>query len=77
MIRQAKVIFCDSEHGTGDVCFPDLTNFDRAEIQQVLIDSLDVGALRRRAKAAGWGRFQGGDYCPGCMASLAELEGGR
>lgn len=77
MIRQAKVIFCDSEHGTGDVCFPDLTNFDRAEIQQVLIDSHDVPSLWRQAKAAGWKRVDGGHYCPNCVAIMADLEGGR
>jgi hypothetical protein len=31
---------------------------------------LDVGALRKAAKAVGWGRVNGGDYCPGCMESM-------
>ena len=74
MIRKAQVIFCDFEHGTGDVCFPDLTASDRSEIQLVLIDAMDVRSLRKRAKAAGWGRIDGVDYCPGCMESMKEGE---
>lgn len=69
MIRKAQVIFCDNEHGTGDVCFPDFTSFDASEIQQALIDGADVRRVRREAKLAGWGRVNGGDYCPGCMAN--------
>jgi hypothetical protein len=70
MIRKAQVIFCDNEHGTGDVCFPDLTALDRSEIQQKLVDGADGRKVRREAKASGWGRVNGGDYCPGCMASM-------
>lgn len=70
MIRKAQVIFCDNEHGTGDVCFPDLTAFGPFEIQQMMIEWNDVRAIRREAKAAGWGRVNGGDYCPACMAGM-------
>jgi hypothetical protein len=70
MIRKAQVIFCDNEHGTGDVCFPDLTALDSFEIQQKLIDGNCIRSLRKEAKAAGWGRVNGGDYCPNCMASM-------
>ena len=73
MIRKCQVVFCDNEHGTGDVCFPDLTGFDRSEIQQVLIDGADVRAVRRAAVAQGWGRVNGGDYCPACMESMEAL----
>lgn len=72
MIRKAQVIFCDNEHGTGDVCFPDLTAFSPFELQQKLIDGNDARILRREAKAAGWGRVNGVDYCPDCMASMGE-----
>lgn len=72
MIRTAKVVFCDNEHGDGDVCFPDLTSSSRFEIQQALIDGNDARGLWRAAKAAGWGRVNGGHYCPACMESMKE-----
>lgn len=66
MIRTAKVIFCDNEHGGGDVTFPD---FDRRafDLQQDFINPVSVAGLRRQAKKEGWGRVNGGDYCPTCM----------
>lgn len=70
MTRKAQVIFCDNEHGTGDVCFPDLTALEGFEIQQKLIEGNDVRQVRKEAKAAGWGRVDGCDYCPDCMASM-------
>jgi hypothetical protein len=70
MIRKALVIFCDNEHGTGDVCFPDLTLLEGFEIQQKLIDGNTVRSVRKAAKAAGWGRVNGVDYCPQCMVSM-------
>lgn len=72
MTRKAIILFCDNEHGTGDVSFPDLTMLDGFEFQQVLINGNTVGAVRRAAKAEGWGRVNGGDYCPGCMASIGD-----
>lgn len=72
MIRKAQVIFCDNEHGAGDVCFPDLTAFSAFEIQQALIDGNNVRSLRRAARKLGWGRVNGGDYCPACMASFGD-----
>jgi hypothetical protein len=30
-------------------------------------NNLPVGALRRAAKKEGWGRVNGGDYCPEAM----------
>ncbi|MGE4183332.1 MAG: hypothetical protein AB7J34_26235 [Limisphaerales bacterium] len=70
MIRKAQILFCDNEHGTGDVCFPDLTTLSGFEFQQKLIEGNSVGAVRRAAKAAGWGKVNGGDYCPDCMESM-------
>jgi hypothetical protein len=68
MIRGAKVIFCDNEHGFGDVTFP---NLDRPveEIQACYVAPVPIAQLRKSAKAAGWGRINGGDYCPQCMES--------
>lgn len=72
MIRKVQVIFCDNEHGTGDACFPDITALDRWQLQEKLIAGNDVRSVRREAKAAGWGRVNGGDYCPNCMASMED-----
>ncbi len=74
MIRNAQVIFCDNEHGSGDVCFPDLTHFGPYELQQTLIEAGGVRHLRQQAKAAGWGRVNGGDYCPGCMETMEDAQ---
>ncbi len=72
MIRSCKILFCDNEHGTGDVTFPDVSAMDAQTIRQEFIDAHpSVGSLRKAAKAEGWGRINGGDYCPGCMESLA------
>lgn len=71
MIRKAQILFCDNEHGTGDVSFPDLTLLSGFEFQQALIEGNSVGAVRRAAKAQGWGRVNGGDYCPNCMESMS------
>lgn len=74
MIRKAQILFCDNEHGTGDVCFPDLTSLSGFEFHQALIKGNDVRSVRREAKALGWGRVNGGDYCPECMETMdAEL----
>jgi len=69
VIRSAKIIFCENEHGTGDVTFPDL---DRTvqELQAEYVAPQTVGQLRKSAKKAGWGRVNGGDYCPSCMESM-------
>lgn len=69
MIRIAKVIFCDNEHGTGDVTFPSL---DRPvdELVGEYVAPNTTADLRKSAKKAGWGRIDGGDYCPACMESV-------
>lgn len=69
MINNARILFCDNEHGTGDVCFPNIDAMDNFQIKQVLIQGNKVSELRKAAKAAGWGRVNGGDYCPACMES--------
>ena len=69
MIRKCQVIFCDNEHGTGDVTFPDICALDPQTVQQVFIEGNTTNELRKAAKLAGWGRVNGGDYCPGCIES--------
>jgi hypothetical protein len=72
VIRKAHLLFCDNEHGTGDVVFPDLTRLAGFEIQQAFIEGNNVRSVRKAAKAQGWGRVNGGDYCPDCMESMKE-----
>lgn len=69
MIQKCAILFCDNEHGTGDVCFPDLDHMEAFEIKQTFVTGNDVKHLRKEAKKLGWGRVNGGDYCPTCMES--------
>ena len=69
MIQKCSILFCDNEHGTGDVCFPDLDNMDSFQTKQAFVQGNTVKILRKEAKNAGWGRVNGGDYCPACMES--------
>jgi len=69
MTRQLRIIFCDNEHGS-DVTFPDLNQFLPQDLIQRSIRDASFADLRKEAKAAGWGRFQGADYCPYCMESI-------
>lgn len=71
MHRTAKVLFCDNEHGIGDVTFPDVDGLSSAELKQHFIRSVSLADLRKEAKEAGWTRAQGVDYCPGCSGSDA------
>lgn len=72
MTRKCVLLFCDNEHGVGDFTFPNIAIMTAEEIQQVLIQSRPLSALRRDAKAAGWGRINGGDYCPACMEGMSQ-----
>jgi hypothetical protein len=69
VIRKAAIIFCDNEHGTGDVTFPSLDR-STAELAAEYIAPQTIPQLRKSAKMAGWGRVNGGDYCPSCMESM-------
>ena len=69
MIRTLKVIFCDEEHGVGDVTFPDMGTLNNQQFVDEEVPTT-VRELRKKAKAAGWGYHNGGDYCPGCMEPL-------
>jgi hypothetical protein len=65
MIRNVKVIFCDNEHGFGNVTFPridELTDED-------FISPRTTKQLRVEAKKAGWTRIRkSGDYCDMCSS---------
>lgn len=70
MIAKCNLLFCSDEHGTGDVCWPDVTQLDSYGIQQMFIKGKTIRELRKEAKQAGWGQFNGADYCPSCMESI-------
>ncbi len=69
MLRKCTLLFCDNEHGIGDVTFPNISDMDPNSVHQEMVKERTTGQLRREAKEAGWGRVNGGDYCPGCMES--------
>jgi hypothetical protein len=71
MIRKVRILYCDNEHGFGNVTYPDLVNTIEEEIWENSISS-----LRAEAKKLGWGRVNGGDYCPGCMESISSAGAG-
>ena len=66
MIRKCLFIFCDNEHGTGDVSFPDVETLLPHEVVE---KEQTIGSLRRLAKQQGWRRLNGADYCPACVES--------
>ncbi len=68
MIRSTKVIFCDEEHGIGDVTFPAFCDLDVVDF----IRTPTVSALRREARKAGWRRIKGSDYCAECVELMDE-----
>lgn len=66
MVRTAKVLFCDNEHGTGDVSFPDLVRSPGEDLAQHFISYVDARKLRQEAKKNGWSYIDGHDYCAMC-----------
>ncbi len=70
MTRKTTILFCENDHGTGDVCFPDVDGMDAFEVKQLFIEPGTNKSLRLAAKQAGWGRVNRADYCPGCMESM-------
>ena len=64
MVRKAVQLYCDNEHGVGDVIFPDEGIFDYA--------NHTAEHIRREARKAGWRRVQGADYCPTCVDLMKE-----
>lgn len=69
MIRTIKVLFCDNEHGAGDVTFPDLRQDIDPDYFVNRAPSIKV--LREQAGAAGWRYYKGTDYCDGCAEDCA------
>ena len=51
-------ISCDGDGDGRGFCDIDITGFE------------SMAALRRNAKANGWGRKRGSDLCPECMADI-------
>lgn len=63
MIRTAKFIFCDNEHGMGDMTYPDLFG-DIEELRQHFLNNPTLKQLRKDAKKAGWSRHEGRGLLP-------------
>lgn len=53
MIRTAKILFCDQEHGFGNASFPDLITSSPTQLEQHFIAPPTLKQLRKEAKAAG------------------------
>ena len=73
MTISMKFIFCDNEHGTGDVCFPSVDG-DPHSVRQAIVDGQHqtLRGLRAEARKAGWSRSGGVDYCPHCTESNSQ-----
>lgn len=70
MTRKIILLLCENEHGTGEQCFPDIHRATGDELCEIATRELPVSQLRKEAKKHGWGRVNGGDFCPGCMESM-------
>lgn len=68
MIRTVKVLFCDNEHGTGDMTYPSLHQTSE-QLAQYFTEGRTAKETRKAAKKEGWGFINGVDYCPLCMES--------
>jgi hypothetical protein len=64
VIRTAKKIYCDNEHGVGDVFFPDSGDY---------VNGPSIREIRRKAKAAGWIRTRRNDFCPDCAFDYLDM----
>lgn len=54
MIRKLNFIFCENEHGTGDVCFPDVKRLDGYDIQLAQHMRCRPNALRKNEEDPDW-----------------------
>ncbi len=65
-IQTTRVLFCDNEHGIGERTYPELSDLQ----SDSFVNAPAPGRLRKKAKELGWGRHEGGDYCPECMETM-------
>lgn len=70
MVRTTRVLFCDEEHGTGDITFPSLRQLD----EHNFIEAPTTRSLRAAAKKAGWSFRNGSDYCDMCTGNEREAD---
>ena len=71
-IRRAMALYCDEEHGIGDVVFPAADSANAYSSDAKFDPDLTAVKLRRLARAEGWRRFQNVDYCPSCVQSMKD-----
>jgi hypothetical protein len=71
MIASTKIIFCDQEHGCGNVSFPAIEDLTDGSF----IRPSNAADLRRKARLAGWKRTRGQDYCPDCVGCMEDRKG--
>ncbi len=76
MIRFAKLLICDNEHGIGEVTFPDIYR-DPDVLAQQFIQSPTVGQMRKAAKEKGWSGACKNDFCDLCTFNEAEANGSK
>lgn len=70
MILKLILIACENEHGNGEKIFPNIDAMDAHKICELAQSQLNVADVRRKARAVGWGRVNGGDFCPGCTEGM-------
>lgn len=66
MVAKGIQLYCNNEHGFGDVSFPEDGMFQTRY--------RNAAHLRREARKSGWKRMNGGDYCPSCVACEEDRE---
>lgn len=66
MVRKFHVLYCEEEHGIGDVTFPEFYTLHVRDFDRYT----SATTTRRLAKAAGWKRIKGADYCPDCAEGM-------
>jgi hypothetical protein len=69
MYLKCGFLFCENEHGLGEVTFPRIEEMDAEDIRQRLLYPPTEAQTRRDAKKLGWRRIHRADYCPGCVAN--------
>ena len=70
MVKTVKFLYCDNEHGFGDVMFPDV---NASDLDLKLVEG-SARTLRKLARGEGWRFWHGRDYCPNCVSCELERE---